>query len=309
MTVTSVQAVHTQQSPGGKAHDRVYRSLYYVFTSDYNDSPVRIYNNTSTAGPLYLPQVGDWYEWDGLERDLAAYVVKQPVISLKSVDKTRRLWNYVVTHTTESISRTATGRYENPLNEPWSVRLIGDEWTEEAYLDTDTGEILTNSAKQPWTGRETEIYKSRSSWHMTKNKPTLQQDLIEYTRGHVNSSAVTIKGRMYATRTLLLRTADAEERYQARVGTYYGYTFKLDTHEETFDMQVPDRGTKEYVGHELYDPLHYSDIVDPYTRHPIAPPGVPLDGAGNQLPKGDDPVTITSRKYPEADLNVWGFPS
>jgi len=309
MTVTSVQAVHTQQSPGGSPHDRIYRSLYHVYTSDYNDSPVRIYNNTSTAGDLYLPQVGDWYLWDGLEADLAAFVVRQPVITLKSVDKTRRLWNYVVTHTTESTHRTLTSRYGSPLNESWSVRLVGDEWTEEAFTDVVTGKLLGNSAQQPWTGRETEIFKSRSSWHMTKNILTLRQNIIDYTRGHVNSSTVTIKGRAYTPRTLLLRVVDAEEQSQATVGTYYAYTFKLDTNEATFDIQVPDRGTKEFVGHEVFDPGHYTDILDPYTQRPISPPGVPLDGSGNQLTAGDDPVTITQQKYPLADLNVWSFPS
>jgi len=196
MSVTALNQIHSQQISGQDGYHRTYRSLYQAITDDVTDSAVDVVLDTQPAGSLHLPQIGDYYLWQN-SYDLAAIVIGEPDIQLRDVNKSRKVWDVLVTHTTQPLRRTSSSRMENPLDEPWRVRLLGDEWTEEATIDAQTGQPLTNSSKQALTGKVVEVYKSRSRWQLTKNRANSDQDLIDYSRGHVNSQTVTIRGRVY----------------------------------------------------------------------------------------------------------------
>ena len=104
----------------------------------------------------------------------------------------------------------------------------------------------------------------------------------------------------------------ADELYHAAIGRYYRFSFSLDTDENTFDIQTPDRGTRQFTGTNRDNQEHYTRIVDPVTKQPTDSPAY-LDGQGgirdSTTLKNDGPYILRYEKYPKADLNVWQFPA
>lgn len=194
-----------------------------------------------------------------------------------------------VTYTDE---RTSTGgtHTDDPLDRPSILSMSYDEWTEPYFEDSNDDEVVNTAGdvfeNPPQRKRGTMVLQ------ITKNFATLAASAYDTIKFTTNASQVTIKGTVFAVRTLLFLPISAQEIYEGE-HNYYQVTFRIAVDEDEHVQVVANRGYREKVGSEIKD-----IIID---GKPTADPW-PLNSDGTKA-TAPPATAITFVPYPSA---TWG---
>jgi hypothetical protein len=197
---------------------------------------------------------------------------------------------------------------ENPLNHPIKVSWGGNKF-EKAVEETapdENGETtpILNSAGCYFDPPIT-IDDTRPTCHVVRNEQTYNPVYALNYKDVVNSD--DWNGFPPGTVKLALPTAELE--FSAVCGYYFIVNYEFEINPEGWDLQILDQGTMELVDvpadDEGPDEQGVANIKDKNGDNVSQP--VLLDGNGNQLPSGDDPVYLTFKGYGQiafASLNL-----
>lgn len=189
--------------------------------------------------------------------------------------------------------------YDDPLNRPSVLSASYEEWTEAYDEDySDTPKPVANSAGDPF-----QSFPQRKNGSLvlqiTKNFASFDAPGYDAVKFTTNSAAVTIRGTVYAAKTLLFLPPTVQEVWEQLGDTthhYYTVTFRLQTDTGLHQQNIADRGYRQLVDGELVKILGGDNLPteDPW----------PLDGSGVAKPAGSAPGTLTFIPYDKA---AWGI--
>ncbi|MHC4709432.1 MAG: hypothetical protein ACYTA3_03165 [Planctomycetota bacterium] len=262
---------------------------------------------TSTAdGPSHaliasgLPAIGSsWNQGN----DYDAWARCWPTMACRYITRNERgrWWEVEQTFTTKPLSRCQDTTIENPLNEPDRISGGFTKYTQEVTQDRN-GDEIKNSAEEAFRGPQVEFDNNRPTVTIEKNVLTLDLATISEMVDTVNDA--TLWG--LAARKVKLSNVSWSRELYGTCTFYYKISYEFDINFETFDRTVIDIGTrfkiKGAVANDKNQFERYRDINGELTT-------CHLDGNGNLLPAGDDPVEIDIEYYDESNFLTLGIPS
>ena len=299
---------------GSEGGQRTYTSVWRVLTDSRE--------NGATVARLApgLPSWGDIYLWGtgtgpyGSDSyDTGAWVQTAPSAALQNETASGKVWLVTITHS--SRAGLVEVEYDDPVDAPWEVERDADEWTEEAVQTVDNPpKPIWNSALRAISGKETEIYKTRTRWTLVKSVrfvPAIWFDLLERS---MNSSQITIVGITYPRLTLYMRKIQVRVLYYANQTRYFRVTFNIDHNPKTHNLKLVDKGRHSFkAGGNIWDPKSYVEITDSETLNPQPDGSYYLDGNGQLLQQGSAPVMLNQphgfQVYYTYEWNAIGFPT
>lgn len=279
---------------------RTYSVPYRVHVLSERDGPSVVFAAFSLA-----TFIGNTYAW-GNDVDPQAVLDPVPQIQLEN-PLIRTVYIVTFQYTTEGRDRCRSSNVTDPLSEPWSASGSGDEWTEQMAVDLD-GKPFVSSSHEPYGAKNTERIRTRRRLQLSKNYATLNLDWIEALEDTTNQSSITILGKTFAAKTLVLRKIDFQTKVQMPCHYYYPHTFTLDINKATVVRKLRDEGRRKLAaGGDKDNPLHFEPIIL-IGNTPIKDP-IALDGAGNVKATGAPDVMNEFKVHEEADWSSIGFPS
>jgi hypothetical protein len=198
---------------------------------------------------------------------------------------------------------------KDPRNEFFPPSITA--WKRQVALtkDAQTGKVLANSAGAPLSqfpmvdqGDQAISWKRIEDWY--------NQEYADLFWDKINSSPVTIFGKTFAAGTVRCESIVGIPDYKTVDLTGNGQTLKKIFYEVTYSLIVNRNGWKfKWVdmGNAV---LKNGKLVVP-TLEGGAPAreAVKLDGAGAQLPAGEDPVMLEAWEYAQADFSLMNLPA
>lgn len=286
-------------APNRDGH-RIYTVPYRVHCLSERDGPGVVFAAISAA-----TFIGQTYAW-GNDADPKAVLDPVPQIQLEN-PSIRTVYLCTFTYTTEGRDKCRTSNVTDPLAEPWTSDGDADEYSELMDKDLD-GKPVQSSSHEPFTGKQAERIRTRRRLQLSKNFATLNLDWIDSLEGTTNQNAITLLGKSFAAKTLVIRKIRHQTKVQMPCKYYFPHTFCLDVNPETFVRKLIDRGRRKLsAGGDVANPQHFEPIrLSDGT--PVKDP-VLLDGAGNVKATGASPVVLEFKFHEEADWSSIGFPS
>jgi len=277
-----------------KEGHRTYKVKWLVQTTSVHDGPA--YALVASG----LPTIGSsWSQGN----DFDAWARCLPNQTCRYLTRNERgfFWEVEQTFSTKPLTRCQDESIENPLQEPDRISGGFSKYTEEVTKDKDGNEIK-NSAEEAFRGPQVEFDNNRPTVAIEKNVLVLPLGTIAQMVDTVNST--TLWG-LSARKVKLSNVSWSRELY----GTctfFYKVTYEFDINEDTFDRTVIDIGTrfkiKGAAGNDKNEYERYKDINGELTT-------CHLDGNGNLLTAGSDPVEIDIQYYTESNFLLLGIPS
>jgi hypothetical protein len=273
---------------------RTYKIKWLVQTTSVNDGPAHA---LIASG---LPTIGSSWS-QGNDYDAWARCLPNQVCRYITRNESGRWWEVEQTFSTKPLSRCQDTTIDNPLNEPDRISGGFSKYTEEISLDKD-GKEIENSAEEAFRGPQVEFDNNRPTVTIEKNVLVLPLDTIAEMVDTVNDS--TLWG-LQKRKVKLSNVSWSRELY----GTctfFYKVSYEFDINFDTFDRTVIDIGTRFKIKGAEADNKNqyerYTDINGELTT-------CHLDGNGNLLAAGDDPVEIEIKYYDESNFLTLGIPT
>jgi len=189
------------------------------------------------------------------------------------------VFNWVVTQywSTKQSWRCNLFPVENPLLEPYD--LVGDFVHEQRTASVDRfGKAIRFPNFQPITGPATEYQYSHPTITISFNQPTLPLATITQLINKVNDAELW----GIAKRKIKFTDAKFERRVYGNCFYYWNVSYTFEFDDNTFDIEVPFVGTKEYKGSgSIYDPNSFIPIKSETDENENE--AVPLDYIGRKL--------------------------
>jgi len=215
-----------------------------------------------------------------------------------------KLWKVENTYSTKPSKRCQDESIEDPLLEPQKVSGGFVKYTEEATEDRN-GVAIKSSSHEMFRGAQVEFDANRPTVRIEQN--TARLGLATFTEMIDTVNDRTLWG--LAARKIKLSNITWSRNLYGQCNFYFTRNFEFDINFNTFDRKLIDEGTKvlnpDLVGADKDNPKHfirYKDANDENTR-------VILDGNGNALTDGANPVEITIEKYEESNFLLLGIPT
>jgi hypothetical protein len=277
-----------------KEGHRTYKVKWLVQSSSTSDGPA--YALVASG----LPAIGS--SWN-LGNDYDAWARCWPTLSAKYLTQNERgyWWEVEQTFSTKPLTRCQDTTIENPINEPDRISGGFSKYTREVEKDRN-GDAIKTSSLERIRGDQVTFDDNRPTVTIEKNVLTLPLSDIAEAVDTVNSNSMW---GLTSRKVKLTNVSWSRELY----GTctfYYKVSYEFEVDYDTFDRTVYDEGTRVLVkGGNKNDPADfelYKDINGENTR-------VFLDGNGNILPAGDDPVEIDIEYYDETNFTTLGIPT
>lgn len=213
---------------------------------------------------------------------------------------------YDVTVKFGSITEDERQKQDNPLAKPPRVTWGHTQFqniVEQAYLVTngnkaDSLSSICNSAGVPFDPPQ-EADASRLSLSVIYNLPFVPTWILDY-QDAVNENDITIEGVSFAARTLKCNVSVSEWMVENDV-TYRQVTLQLQARQETWDIQIVDRGFSQLVNTTTLEPLTDDD------GNRLDKPAL-LNGGGGKLVQNGTPVYRVYRHYTEKDYSDLNLP-
>jgi len=247
-----------------------------------------------------LPAIGSsWsqgYDYDAWARCL-------PTQSCRYLTKNERgyWWEVEQVFSTKPLTRCQDTSIDNPLQEPDRISGGFVKYTKEVDKDKDDKAIKTSSHERI-RGDQVTFDANRPTVTIEKNVLVLPLSTFAPMIDTVNDD---VMWGLPARCVKLTNVSWSRELY----GTctfYYTVSYEFDCKYETFDNTIFDEGTKILSkGGDKDEPRDfevYKDVNGENTR-------VFLDGEGNPLEKGEDPVEIDIKYYSESNFSTLGIPT
>lgn len=313
---------------------RTWEVTHYVKTDDHKDGPAIV---MQTPG---LPLPGSPWDFRTVERgqyndyDLWAFCypyMKVSILQEKTGDPTK-FWQVQQKFSTKPLKRCADTQIEDPLLEPQKVSGGFSKFTKEVAFDR-YGDLIRNSAHQPFTGQLVEFDDNRPTVHIEQNVLDLDLDLITQYVDHVNDDYLWGLG----PRKVKLSNVSWERKLYGTCYYFYTRSFEFDINFQTFDKRAIDKGTKALNGYfhptsgrwtlrdinhqppNYWNPTHFCTIKDLQGENvecllngygiPIQDANGPGTGTGTSPADVAGPWIYTIEYYAEANFLLLGIPS
>jgi len=274
--------------------DRTYRVSWLVRSNDVYDGPA----HAITASGL--PQVGSTWQ-AGNDYDVWAFCT--PETSASPLQSKERGYYWVVenTFTTKPQNRCQNASIENPLQEPAEISGSFVKYSKEVDKDKDDNPIETSS-HEIIRGPVVEFDQNRATVSIKGNILTLPLEMFTDMIDKVNDA--TLWG--LAKRKVKLSNVSWARVLYGTCFFYYTVTYEFDIDFETFDRTTLDEGTRVLTKGGDKDNKNdfelYKDVNGENTR-------VFLNGEGEKLGDGEDPIEIEIKYYEEANFLQLGIPT
>lgn len=314
----------------GERNEEGHRTYYVkskVKTTDFDDGPKTV---MACSG---LPTIGSTWSgaYFGNDSDTVAYCtpyMKIDILSEKEGDK-NKYWTVEQKFTTMPLKRCADEEIEDPLLEPQKVSGSFTKFTKEVAYDRH-GDIIRNSAHQPFAGQIVEFDDNRPTVRIQQNVASLGLELFTEMVDTVNNA--TLWG--LSARKIKLSNVSWERQVRGVCDYYYTRTFDFEINFQTFDKRALDKGTKALNGYfhpstglwtlrningnppDPWNPTHFCTIKDLQGENiecllngagePIQDANGPGTGTGTS---GDSPYYYTIEYYNETNFLLLGIPT
>jgi hypothetical protein len=280
MAVVSVTEIH--QGRGGDIQEkavRTYRRVFHVLTDSELDGPATV------RLAVGIPRPWDSYVTDA-ELDITAFCKR---VGAEPHGETPFLWIVTAEYSSATDTRPED-QEENPLLRPaewqWGFASVSKVIT----TDKDGGSV-TNSAREPFDP-PLELPTGRVTLTITRNEAGF--DVARANRFNQSVNSVVWYGQ--PVRTALMNAVSAVTQTENGI-PYVRVTYEIHFDPETFDLSVLDSGYRDINGKLFRDPVDGSPMGSPTL----------LNGNGEKLGTGADPVYLTWRVRDEQDFNELGF--
>ncbi|MCK9569089.1 hypothetical protein M0R72_09115 [Candidatus Pacearchaeota archaeon] len=222
---------------------REYKVTHLVKTTSADDGP------TTVMFASGLPQIGALWQF-GNDNDQWAFCY--PWMNITPHDPKegeKHLWWMVEQKfSTKPLNRCQDTQIEDPLLEPQKVSGSFVKYSREAWIDRN-GNLLKNTAHEPFRGPQVEFDCNRPTVRIEQNISSLGLATFTAMIDTVNNN--TLWG--LPKRCIKLSNASWQRQIHGTCDVYYTRTFDFDIRFETFDVTLPDEGTKVLNGHWVKD--------------------------------------------------------
>ncbi len=254
-------------------------------------------------------------QYAGLPKKGDAYSVSLPSFrcidrDVQSISQTPKVLMLVCKFSTKYDAAKMEAKELKPLDRRPVISWTSQTLTVPFVKDMVTDEALTNSAKDPISGQTREV--SIICYDATVNtdvQPDWLLDLLDT----INDSDVSIRGRMWPTETLLLRSASCSDQMSEMDQLYFKVGVKILANPLGWKSKILDAGLYQLIGSGLTGTSGTRERCK-IGEHEVTQP-VPLDGEGVMVPFADllaDPVNnvkwIEKYKNKTADFTAIGLP-
>jgi hypothetical protein len=249
-----------------------------------------------------------WYEIE----DIYVTDLSVKCLSMEGGASDGQAW--ILTARYDSIDPTMLGLAAIPSDVLYApIRIEWGEWTERrAVLRDIAGKVITNSAGDLFSEaiEEDRLY---SQLTIERYERTFNDTVADTYRGTVNETEVTIRGHVFAPRTLKCISIVGTEDWHDAIGRFHKVRYQLARRGKVWadgqgwDEELANVGYRELVAGDL------KHINDPATGQPVTEP-VPLvvaSGAAMSQPLAstDDMPTVTYRISLETEFADFNFPT
>lgn len=263
-----------------------------------------------------LPLVGSPWAFDN---DFDPWATCFPFMRIETEvrDEPNTIWRVEQKFSTKPLFRCQDVPIEDPLLEPPDIRGGFVKYTKEVNEDKD-GNKIKSSSHEMVRGPQVEFDFNRSTVTISQNVAVLGLDVFSPMIDTVNDD--TLWG--LAARKVKLSNVSWERKILGACGFYYTRNLEFDIDFTTFDRTYVDEGTKVLNGGwdangvwalrdrdggppDKTNPAHfnrYEDINEENTR-------VMLDGNGEPLTDGANPVELPLNYYAESNFLTLGIPT
>lgn len=284
MAVVSVTEIWEGRS-GNKSLEkfrREYQRVFRVYTDSNHDAAATIITHPS------LPALGSGYITPN-EADAGA-LCKKVEASQNAEDPLQ--WTVTATYDTDVPDPEE--QEENPLNRPAQWKFSFSKYTKAVEKDLDDKAIV-NSAGMPFLP-PVEIDQSRPVINVTINKATFSYIYVLNLQDAVNMDA----WNGFAPNTLKIAGIEVSSQYENNIA-FWQLTYNIEVNWEGWNpMKVLDQGyyEKELVSGEegSQSAVYRRELIRDDFGQPMSGPTL-LNGSGEQLPEGSDPVYLNFRVY------------
>ncbi len=267
----------------------------------WNDGPGTVFVTPGT------PLIGSVWAF-GNEIDPWAFC--RPKMTASPLDQTpgepAEQWILRQTFSTKPLRRDQSNRPDNPLLEPPKISGGYIKYTKEATHDKD-GKPIKSSSHEVIKGPAVERDYNRPTITIQKNFLVLPGTDITSMIDTRNDAPLW----GFDAGQIKLSAIDFTKLYYRVSNPYYQIKFDFDTDKDAFKKLIADAGTKVLrAGGDEDDPADFVQNQDALDN----PAGVMLlDGHGNELASGADPVFIGGddgvQFYPESNFLLLGVPA
>lgn len=219
----------------------------------------------------------------------AACLCKKIDAEVEEITHEGHIWRVAASYDTEVDQQQ---QEPNPFDRPPVVNYGAETIQRYSRFDAE-GVPLRNSAGDPF--EPIELDEEVLLVTIERNEPTVSAAGFANYHNRVNVGSF----RGLEPQTLRLKVAATyteEGEYQ-----YYRVKYDLAWKESTWMLTMVDMGRREKIGGV------YFDIKDPTSKQPVKEP-VLLDGNGERLAPGGDPVLVDYTRYKTADFNGLALP-
>ena len=272
-----------------KGHVEYTRVFVVLFDSPQPDAQ-------AAGGAFGIPLIFQPYPSDFRAR------VKKVTPKQRSDDPS--VWDVTVNY--GSVTEDEKQKQDNPLAKPPRVSWGHTQFqkiVEQAYLVTNgtkAGSLssVCNSAGIPFDPPP-EVDASRLSLSIIYNLAQVPTWVLDY-QDAVNQNSLSIEGVSFNARTLKCNVTVGEWQVENDV-TYRQVTLQLQARQETWDLQLVDRGYQQLVNTNILEPLT-DDDGNRFDKPQL------LNGSGGKLVQNGTPVYRTYRYYTEKDYSQLNLP-
>lgn len=237
-----------------------------------------------------VPILGDAYFISLAHRDLGAYVQQ---VDVEEETEDGKSWIITVTWGPYNANEFPKDPTQWPLRVSWSANQF-----KRGMIKDEDGTAVLNSASDPFE-EAAERDDSRTICTTVRNEPRFDPQIAEDYRDHLNQDPFA----GFAARCVKLSKIDSELKYDSDAGTEDGYynevTYFFEFNKDGWDLKPLDQGYATLNGGAK------TAILDT-TGQPLTKPQL-LDGSGNRLADGADPVFLTFKRYTTADFAALGL--
>lgn len=289
---------------------RTYRLTTLVRTTSTEDGPQTVMN---TPG---LPVVGSlWTFGNDLDPWAFCYPSMRVTVHQEKKGHPNKEWEVEQIFSTRPLNRCQDTTIDDPLLEPDKISGNFVKYTREAKQD-NTGELVDSSSNEPFRGPQAEIDANRPTVRIAQNIGSLGLEVFSEMVDTVNDDSLW----GLSARKIKLSNVSWERKLYGLCTFYYTRIFEFDVNFKTFDLKVPDEGTKVLAGNwseadppvwvpgvglDKENPTHFIRSVDRFGNIQRTL----LDGDGNPVTDIANKVMLTFEVYEESNFLTLGIPS